>query len=61
MNVNRMKLLDEALSESGVVPFFAADIPLVNELCELLGILHRELELSGMTADQIRNLVGEAQ
>jgi hypothetical protein len=61
MNINRIKLLDEALSEGGIVPIFASDIPLVNDLCDLLGILHRELEARGMTQEEIRNLVGEAR
>lgn len=61
MNTKRIQLLDDALSERGIVPFFASDIPLVNELCEVIGILHRELESRGMTADQIRSLVGEAR
>jgi hypothetical protein len=61
MNTQRIKLLEEALSENGIVPVFATDIPLVNELCEVIGILHRELEARGMTAQQIQKIVGEAQ
>ena len=61
MNTKRMNLLDAALSETGIVPIFAADIPLADELSEIIGILHRELESRGMTADEIRDLVGRAQ
>ena len=55
----RVELLDGALSESGLCPFHAGDAPLVNELCEIIGILHRRLESTygPMTAEEIREVV----
>jgi hypothetical protein len=60
MNDKRINLLEDALSENGVVPFFASDIPVVDELCEIIGILHRQLEARGMTAEEIKKAIGEA-
>ncbi len=50
--------LDSALSESGCITFAAISQPLVTELCEIIGSLHRALESKGMTSDQIREHVG---
>lgn len=40
----RIELMNEALGESGIVPFHAIDTPLVSELCEIIGVLYRGLE-----------------
>jgi hypothetical protein len=51
------ELLEEALSESGIVCFHSVDQPLVSQLCDVIGALHRTLEGAGMTAAAISEAV----
>lgn len=60
MNKQRIEILERALSESGCIPFHAMDAPLVAELCEIIGILHRELESQGVNAEAIKKGVGDS-
>lgn len=51
------RLLNQALSDRGIVTTGEGDARLVNALCEIIGILHRALEDSGRGGFEIEALV----
>ncbi len=63
----RIKLMNEALSETGITPFFAADQALVNELCEIMKVLHQHISCNysfnrsdGFTDPEIEDWIRES-
>ena len=52
-----LDLLNEALSESGIVCFHNIDQPLVSRLCDIIGFLYRGLEVKGMIEKEIEELI----
>lgn len=59
----RVELLRHALSENGIVCFNTIDQPLVTELCEIIGVLHRKLEFgpTGYLPSDIEEAVAESE
>ena len=51
-----VETMNKALSESGIVCFAAINQPLVDNLCETIGVLYRALQAHGMTEEQIEAL-----
>jgi len=49
--------LEDALSENGIVCLHAIDQPLVTNMCDIIGILHRKLEAFGMSGEEIAKMV----
>lgn len=50
MTKQHQKILIEALSEQGIVPFYQGDQALVNLLCEIIGEQHRFIQLVAKAA-----------
>ncbi len=57
MSNTQIRVMEEALTESGIIPFHRDDEPLTTELSEIIGILFRALQANGMTESQIKELV----
>ena len=53
----RKELLDEALSESGIICFHAMDQHLTTALCDIIGALYRKLQACGLSEQEIEQHV----
>jgi len=53
MKNKRVELMNEALSEHGIMPFHSLDNPLTDELCEIIGSLYRLCQTLGQTEKDI--------